>query len=279
MAPTSVESGLPKKLMDTSSLTPSVSRRPRAAPTASWNSSKGTVRSSTSTRVTYSVAGGFMTVSFRKGRDTRSRPVLRVLCGGCLRSLGRQPGTERRYFRLDHLDPVIARHAHPVVAVQHVVEVPYLVEHHRLQLYPTVKSSVYALPPVLQAPLHGHEPAVELAASAHAADYVIRSHNPSDQANPAPELLARLRSHRYEGAVSQTDSHAPQKRSPAGSDEVYVHHLILTTDKAGQLQRQVVAGLTRLYDRRGVFWPIPDWVWRVLHLRNPRLHACDVCAA
>ena len=64
-----------------------------------------------------------------------------------------------------------------------------------------------------------------------------------------------------------------------GEQRLDLGYLPFAPDKAGQLQRQIVAGAPGSLHRLQVFLPILGWVWRILHLRNPRLLVRNVCGA
>ena len=68
---------------------------------------------------------------------------------------------------------VVAGHRDSMVAINHEVAIPYLVELHRRQVLAPLERSVYALPPLPHAGPRRQEGSVEVLPPAHAADDLV----------------------------------------------------------------------------------------------------------
>jgi hypothetical protein len=117
-----------------------------------------------------------------------------------------------------------------VATIQHKVETPYLVEPYGRQLLTPVEGPVFALPPLLDARLGGHEVSIELRTSADAAPYLCYRHRPRASTDP-PHCCKRdhfeiieAEQQPIRGIVSsQADPHLPKQRPSKGAGEVCLY--------------------------------------------------------
>jgi hypothetical protein len=118
-----------------------------------------------------------------------------------------------------------------VATIQHKVETPYLVEPYGRQLLTPVEGPVYALPPLLDARLGGHEVSIELRTSADAAAYLCYRHRPRASIGP-PHCCTRDHFEIIEAeqpirdiVSSQADPHLPKPRPSKGAGEVRLYQI------------------------------------------------------
>jgi hypothetical protein len=119
-----------------------------------------------------------------------------------------------------------------VATIQHKVETPYLVEPYGRQLLTPVEGPVYALPPLLDARLGGHEVSIELRTSADAAAYLCYRHRPRASIGPSHcctrdhfEIIEAEQQPIRDIVSSQADPHLPKPRPSKGAGEVRLYQI------------------------------------------------------